>query len=422
MESFEIPDSVHNLFLNVSLKTLKIMSKNMVEDEKCENDKDTYELGTNLQKYLGVWIVCLLSIVGILLNILCIRASISKKAPKNLFNILLLNLLSWDTIFLILNIARKMEILEKGKSGNDYYCSDENVGMAKVLIPFWNIALAQSVFATLIMSIERYICINHEETYLKYIQIDKRRSTLFLKWILPAIVLVFLVHIPEFVGQNTDVRTIINKGIMTQDSCLRDDSTANNVEVYFKAFVKLVIDGLCPLICLLYCNTKTFLKVRTNFRKSFRISENIEIRPRSNSQQKAEEDKKKLLRMIEHKLAKIMIGIVSVFILCQIPYLVVTAIQSVEITNWLHAGKNSTCGIYSPDTVIMEPIVHLMITINSSVNVIFYCFFDSSYRDIIFPCVKNNQDKQKEKSDQSQEENKEEHTNEQHALVNENPQ
>ena len=335
MESFEIPDSVHKLFLNASSKTLKILNKNMLGEKACNGTNDLYEIGVNLQYYLGIWIVCLLSIVGIFLNMLCIRASISKKAPKNLFNILILNLLSWDTIFLILNIARKMEILEKGKSGNDYYCSDENVGMAKVLIPFWNIALAQSVFATLIMSIERYICINHEKIYLKYIQIDKRRSTLFLKWILPAIVLVFLVHIPEFVGQNTDVRTIITKRTMTQDSCLRDDSTASNVEVYFKAFVKLVIDGLCPLICLLYCNTKTFLKVRANFRKSFRISENIEIRPRSNSQQKAEEDKKKLLRMIEHKLAKIMIGIVSVFVLCQIPYLVVTAIQSVEITNYI---------------------------------------------------------------------------------------
>ena len=176
--------------------------------------------------------------------------------------------------------------------------------------------------------------INHEKTYLKYIQIDKRRSTLFLKWILPVIILVFLVHIPEFVGQNTDVRYILNKKTIQQDSCLLEDSTVRNVDVYFKAFVKLVIDGLCPLICLLYCNTKTFVKVRKNLRKSFRISEDIEIRPRSNSQQAAEEQNKKLSRMIEHKLAKIMIGIVTVFILCQIPFLVVTR----NILSYSNAG------------------------------------------------------------------------------------
>ena len=79
-------------------------------------------------------------------------------APKSLFNMLLLNLLSWDTIFLILNISRKIANLVN----NDLKCL-----AALILIPLWNIALAQSVFATLFMSIERYICIIHEKTYRK---------------------------------------------------------------------------------------------------------------------------------------------------------------------------------------------------------------------------------------------------------------
>ena len=87
-------------------------------------NNDKYEVGVNLQNYVGVWIVSLLSIVGILLNVLCIRASISKKAPKNLFNILLLNLLSWDTIFLVLNISRKINIFANGETKvSHFFCN-----------------------------------------------------------------------------------------------------------------------------------------------------------------------------------------------------------------------------------------------------------------------------------------------------------
>ena len=75
----------------------------------------------------------------------------------------------------------------------------------------WNIALAQSVFATLLMSIERYICIVHEKTYSKYIQFDKTRVILFLQWVMPATLLVFLVRVPEFLAQNLDVRIEIGK-------------------------------------------------------------------------------------------------------------------------------------------------------------------------------------------------------------------
>ena len=398
MESFEIPDSVRNLFLNASSKSLKAMNKYMQEEKECEGSYTEYEIGINLQKYLGVYIVCLLSVVGILLNILCIRASIEvyKKTPKNLFNVLLLNLLSWDTIFLILNMSRKITTHENKESHDYYHCS---VPMAKILVPFGNIALAQSVFATLTISIERYICIIHEKIYMKYVIVDKRSTTLIIQWLLPVTIMVFLVHIPEFFGQNNEIRTTLtaNNTVM-EEICLHNKPNAPNVDVYFKAIIKVVIDGFFPLICLLYCNIKTFVKVRKNIRTSLR-----------NSQEKSEEENEKLIRAIEQKLAKIMIGIVSVFVLCQIPYLILSGDQSIRITNWLLKEKDAKCEwIYPPYIVIMDPIVHLMLTINCSVNVIFYCFFDSGYRHLIFPCFKNNQVEERKKLVISPEENTEE--------------
>ena len=456
MESFEIPDPVHKLFINSS-KTSNIMNKDMIQENECPDNVKAYEVGTKLQEYLGVWIVCIFSIVGILLNTLCIRASASilaskkdPKAQKNPFNMLLLNLLSWDTIFLVLNIARKMENLVNKVMRDDYKCSGE------ILIALWNIALAQSVFATLLMSIERYICIVHEKMYSKYIQFENGRMILFLQWVMPMTLLVFLIHIPEFLSQNPDVKIEFDSECTRKEErCGNVDPKALNVDVYFKVGVKVFIDGIFPLICLSYCNATTFLKVSQNIRKSLRESKNIDIRTPSNSQEKPEEennietrplsnDQKKieeknneLIRAIEHKLAKIMIGIVSVFILCQIPYLILTAVQSMRITKWMMGGKDTKFGMYPPSVIIMEPIVHLMLTVNCSVNVIFYCFFDSGYRNRIFPCIKNNQEsgrktlgisQEKDKGEDaielsnsltSPEKNVKDHSNRDHLFVNE---
>ena len=161
---------------------------------------NAYQTGKHLQQYLGVWVVSFLAIIGILLNAICIYALCSKMAPKNLFNMLLLNLLSWDTIFLILHICRRMTHLEENKA---HACSD---GMNKILIPLWNIALAQSVFATLLLSIERHICINYENIYSKYINDETSRWKLCVKCIVPVTTLVFLLHIPEFIAPNTEVK------------------------------------------------------------------------------------------------------------------------------------------------------------------------------------------------------------------------
>ena len=103
----------HTLFINSSAKILKVIDEtvrifDLSENKSCsENAIDilyAYEAGEKLQKYMGTWLVCFIAIVGILLNILCIYASSSKEAPKNLFNMLLINILSWDTVFLILHL------------------------------------------------------------------------------------------------------------------------------------------------------------------------------------------------------------------------------------------------------------------------------------------------------------------------------
>ena len=402
----------HTLFINSSAKILKVIDEtvrifDLSENKSCsENAIDilyAYEAGENLQKYMGTWLVCFIAIVGILLNILCIYALFSKEAPKNLFNMLLINILSWDTIFLVLHLARRI-IHQTGTNFQDdlikAICSAD---ISKGLVPLWNIALAQSVFATLILSMERYICVVHEETYTKYMKGAKKRRTLYLKCILPVTIIVFLVHIPEFVAKNTEVRCFPHayKCDIQQINCLACENCTDmeNVSLYFKGFTKVAIDGLLPLICLIYCNIKTFLEVRKTIRKSLLKTMSKEFRI---SQASADQNQKLVLR-IEHKLAKIMVGIVSVFILCQIPYLILTASQSIRVVKWLNKEEDSNERVYPSHIVILEPIVYLLLTISCSVNVFFYCFFDSNYRNLIMTCLKRSDNKSKKHNAENKE-------------------
>ena len=185
MNSFSVSTSV--LFINSSFERFELSNKNSNPDlYECEENDKGYHIAIDLQKYLGVGIVCFLASVGVLLNLLCIFALCSKRAPKNIFNMLLLNLLLWDATFLILHFTRSITY----EDFDECDCKKSNS-----LIPLWNIALAESVFATLILSIERYICINHEGIYMKYISgLNSRR--ILLKFILPITIVVFIVHIP----------------------------------------------------------------------------------------------------------------------------------------------------------------------------------------------------------------------------------
>ena len=85
----------------------------------------------------------------------------------------------------------------------------------------------------------------------------------------------------------------------------------------------------------------------------------------------------------------------SVFILCQIPYLILTASQSIRVVKWLNKEENSNERVYPSHIVIQEPIVYLLLTISCSVNVFFYCFFDSHYRNLIMTCLKRSDNKSK---------------------------
>ena len=149
MNDSVLNDYGYSLFINSSAKILKVVDEtvrifDLSKNESCSENAISilyaYETGENLQNYIGTWMVCFIAIVGILLNILCIYALSSKEAPKNLFNMLLINILSWDTIFLVLHLARRIIHQTGTYFQDDLIKAICSANISKGLVPLWNIA------------------------------------------------------------------------------------------------------------------------------------------------------------------------------------------------------------------------------------------------------------------------------------------
>ena len=379
-----------NVSLNYSnIVTSTISSIVSTTKKGCQEADIRHIVAANIiQEWLGIWIVCILGILGVLLNVVAIFALISKRAPKNLFNLILINIFAWDTIFLILHISRRLTSVEDADGNVRYACTEGNTNF---LVPLWNIALAQSTVMTMLLSIERYVSIKHSAVYKKYIETPTAsRCRQYVKYILPCTILTFLLHLAEFFATTTEVQLIsLNSKndhcTVTINLCFHYEELrkTENVSIYYRSFVKLVIDGIIPLSCLIYCNITVFLEVKNHMRSSLPIrddkSAHLEL-DQIRLSNEANKNRKEFVRSIEHKLAKILIGIVVVFIICQFPYLGLTASQSIYLTKFVKEGEKL---LYPTSVFICESVSNFMLTINASVNVIIYCFFDTDYKSII---------------------------------------
>ena len=130
---------------------------------------------------------------------------------------------------------------------------------------------------------------------------------------------------------------------------------------------KLVVLGICPLISIVYLNWKIYKGVK--FPPSL-----------------TEEDDKRQQRR-ENELAKVLIGIVMVFIVCH-AFRVAIEIDNMVISDTAEACYNAGKPEFSLWSLIIDPMSDFMMVLNSSINMIIYCCFNAKFRKYILPCIK----------------------------------
>ena len=134
--------------------------------------------------------------------------------------------------------------------------------------------------------------------------------------------------------------------------------------LYYKHVIRLLILGIIPLGLLAYWNYIIY--------KYMKSTPEV-LRQCSNAHARVGEEK---------ELAKVLIGIVVTFVCCHIIRIILNFYDAMVWKDVLkHGCKPTEVDILFPLwVVILENISHVMLSINSSVNIIIYCCLNAKFR------------------------------------------
>ena len=146
---------------------------------------------------------------------------------------------------------------------------------------------------------------------------------------------------------------------------------------YYLGIIKIVVLGLFPLLSLSYLNWRIFNVVRASA-ASFQ------------ERDKYEQQKK------ENELARVLIGIIILFVVCH------TFRVVIEIDNI--AGLSNPAAIVKvchtlclPEftlwSTVVDPLSELMMVVNSASNMVIYVCLNANFRKLMFPCIERSQRK-----------------------------
>lgn len=371
--------------------------------DNCSDYNEDLKSYEGLQLWMRGIIPLLIAVTGWALNIGAIYILYPKDCLQSIFKPLLINLLVWDSILLMFQIVISC-VLYIG------CVQEESVShmYSNLLLPFWDIAFFQTILTTVALTFDRYVCYCHRTKYESLVQ-DHCQSKLiiYLKFMLPMTVFSILFHMPSFFAVDS---LVIND--LTAPGCHITAKKNYEIAIIHGAFARLFVEGIIPLIMIITCNWKIYKKVTNHISETFfdqpkelkeRLSAFKRLKTKIKRTGMIEDDESETLKntahglrvdkttskrllQIEKDLAFAMIGMVSIFVLCQIPYVVFRFRESIFLSKKASNEEFKVClrdgrEIYPLEVLVLKLVAYLFIIINASTNAVFYCFLDTRFKN-----------------------------------------
>ncbi|ELT94998.1 hypothetical protein CAPTEDRAFT_215199 [Capitella teleta] len=294
-------------------------------------------------------IICCFGILGIILTVIVL----SRKNMCTSTNCHLMALAIADLLFLLLLSTRQIENhLTHWTSG--YYQFSIYLDYAVI---FMHVFLMASIWLTVMLAVERYIAICQPFLAAKVCSVKRARI-----FVVSIYVFAFLVRLPAFWEHEVVTRfdTLSNTSI----SYTKSTELASNV--HYLRINPWVVDGILmsilPFILLLVLNVRLIWEVR----KSTRYLQATMVASVSAPGRSAGTIKKE-----ELQITVMLISIIIVFFICQAPYVVYTAIFSIN-KDILSSGS-------STGFLIFHQLAIVVLAFKSAVNFIIYCWFSEKF-------------------------------------------
>ena len=143
--------------------------------------------------------------------------------------------------------------------------------------------------------------------------------------------------------------------------------------LWYMNVARLVVTGVIPFVSLTYLNSRIYKVIRRRRRMT--------NRPRAapSAAQKAEEGRQAIVLLV----------IVVLFLICHTLRIILN-IHGLFTLNYVRRSMAKGCaGVTGLWTLIGASISHILLTINSSINFIIYCFMSTTFRGILYRWVNN---------------------------------
>ena len=365
---------------------------------------DQWKVYDTLEWWLeGVGAV-IIGFLGVFLNVITILVLLSGELASSFFNWLLTSLALFDSLFLLSGISEAFRNHLVG--GVSYY---HDLLFVTFLYPFRNIMMCCSIYTTVILALERYNALENPVLDQQYLppsdRFRHRKKTLkiyfkwhcrrLIKYIGPIVLLSAIFYIPKW----------MEVGIETRELCIENEYISNykdtnhtgcadkheivvtnlrNNPYYNLCYLNvanLLITAVIPLFSVIYLNVniyvkfKRFLRRQPQFRQINSSSTDETIQQQHiTSRQRQEKDS-----FIQQTW--VLFSIVLLFVLCHILRIILNIEEFLYLDVRKVAKENKNCEWLQYWAILASVISHLLLQINSSVNIVIYCSFNHSFRD-----------------------------------------
>ena len=283
-------------------------------------------------------IMCSLGILGIIVTLIVL----SQKPLRSSTNCHLMALASTDLMFLVI-LSTHLADNQFVPLSNPYYHFSIYVTYSGI---FLQIFLLASVWLTVMLAVGRFIAICKPFLAKSLCTVNKAMVTICIIYLIAIIC-----RCPNFWENQIQTVTLNNSTVTyIEGSAL---STNHHYIVWYPWIVDGALTSMIPFLLLLILNIRLILEVRSSSRYL-----QHQIFPVASEAVHRE----------ERQITIMLISVIVVFFICQAPYVIYTAVLSIN-----------KFVLYSPYLLVFRHITVMMLALKSSINFIIYCWFSERF-------------------------------------------
>ena len=328
----------------------------------------------------------LIGSIGILLNITTIVVLLGTFLGASFFNWLLVFLALFDSMFLLNGI---LEAFRNHIGHAPYY---HHYIFVIFLYPFRSVVLFCSMYMTVILALERYNALARPISHQMPMIGGNRKPTLIshfkmhwlrlIKYVGPIILFSTLFYAPKYMElyleKNEECDTAMaNYNCSEYVVRITELRKSNDYVMWYLNVTNLIVTTVIPLIALAFLNFNVYRKFKQYIYRQPSSNRRPALQVFNNVQEKSRKRERDVVQQ-----TMILFVIVILFVLSH----VIRVVLNIDELKSLGEERNALergCNWMKFWTIIVAPISHTLLQINSGINFFIYCLFNPAFREVL---------------------------------------